>query len=126
MSLRRFNRMKCSALSKNADCTTGTAPIPCPASMRSIRPASINYFGFREKTKENVLLAQHDLSVLLDWTIRRDSMRALNASELGLPAPPAGTVGLFTRSNDQTAATATLQQFLLESLARDNARTTQD
>lgn len=82
--------------------------------------------AFGKKTKEDVLPAQNDLSVRLDWTIRRDSMRALNASELGLPAPPAATFGLFTLSNDQTAATATLQQFLLESLALDNARTTQD
>jgi hypothetical protein len=61
--------------------------------------------------------------VLLDWTmIRRDTMRALDARELRLPAPPAATFGRFTRSNDQTAAMATLQQFLLESLALDNSR----
>ncbi|MEM5315439.1 LysR family transcriptional regulator [Paraburkholderia sp. JHI869] len=66
------------------------------------------------------------IGVLLDWTIRRDTMRALDSGELGLPTPPAATFGLFTRSNDQTAAMATLQQFLLESLALDNPRTSEN
>lgn len=75
---------------------------------------------------QSAVAAGLGIGVLLDWTIRRNSMRVLNTSELGLSAPPAATFGLFTRSNDQTAATARLQQFLLESLALVNERTTQD
>ncbi|PVX86221.1 LysR family transcriptional regulator [Paraburkholderia unamae] len=66
------------------------------------------------------------IGVLLDWTIRRDTMRALNAGEFGLPVPPDASFGLYTRREDQTAATATLQQFLLESLAPGHAATTGD
>lgn len=62
MTSHRFNRMKCSALSKNPDCTTrnGAYTSSCFDKSDLLRSTTL---AVGKKTKENVLLAQHDLSV---------------------------------------------------------------
>ncbi|KVU53320.1 LysR family transcriptional regulator [Burkholderia cepacia] len=58
------------------------------------------------------------VAVLLDWNVRRDTMRALDPQAAGLPAPPAADFGLFSRADlgDHTSAAVTLQRFLFHAL----------
>ncbi|CAB3751849.1 LysR family transcriptional regulator [Paraburkholderia solisilvae] len=62
------------------------------------------------------------IAILLDWNIRRDTMRVLAPCEFGLPNPPVANFGLFTctDADDQTTAAATLQQFLFHALQLGN------
>lgn len=58
------------------------------------------------------------IAVLLDWNVRRDTMRALDPEAAGLPAPPAADFGLFSHADtgDRASAAATLQRFLFHAL----------
>ncbi|RQR53645.1 LysR family transcriptional regulator [Burkholderia sp. Bp9125] len=58
------------------------------------------------------------IAVLLDWNVRRDTMRVLDPQAAGLPAPPAANFGLFSHADasDRTSAAATLQHFLFHAL----------
>lgn len=58
------------------------------------------------------------IAVLLDWNVRRDTMRVLDPQAAGLPMPPAADFGLFSHADasDRTSAAATLQHFLFHAL----------
>ncbi|KVN08331.1 LysR family transcriptional regulator [Burkholderia stagnalis] len=58
------------------------------------------------------------IAVLLDWNVRRDTMRVLDPQAAGLPEPPAADFGLFSHADasDRTSAAATLQHFLFHTL----------
>ncbi|MEM5461862.1 LysR family transcriptional regulator [Paraburkholderia sp. BL6669N2] len=58
------------------------------------------------------------IALLLDWHVRRDTMRAIDPHAVGLPMPPVAEFGLFshTNSNDRTSAATALQSFLFRSL----------
>lgn len=58
------------------------------------------------------------VAVLLDWNVRRDSMRVLDPRAAGLPAPPMADFGLFSHADagDPGSAAATLQRFLFHAL----------
>lgn len=95
----------------------------CPwqdALFASMRDAGIDWKVVCTSTSlsaiQSAVQAGLGLGILLDWTIQRETMRMLDAGECGLPAPPDANFGLYTRKEDQSAATATLREFLLESL----------
>ncbi|MEX3672169.1 LysR family transcriptional regulator [Paraburkholderia phenoliruptrix] len=58
------------------------------------------------------------VALLLDWHVRRDTMRAIDPQVVGLPVPPAAEFGLFSHagSEDRTSAANALQRFLFRSL----------
>lgn len=62
------------------------------------------------------------VTVLLEWNVRRDSMRALDPAATGLPHPPSAEFGLFSHADgsDRMSAVQALQRFLLREL-RDAA-----
>ncbi|MCX5545366.1 LysR family transcriptional regulator [Paraburkholderia sp. CNPSo 3076] len=58
------------------------------------------------------------VALLLDWQVRRDTMRAIDHHAVGLPLPPVAEFGLFSpgRLEDRSSAANALQRFLFRSL----------
>ncbi|MEM5372777.1 LysR family transcriptional regulator [Paraburkholderia azotifigens] len=58
------------------------------------------------------------IALLLDWHVRRDTMRAIDPCSAGLPIPPVAEFGMFSPANahDSTSAATALQRFVFRAL----------